>query len=61
VEEFQVAAGALAQQRKDQVIGTWKLISLEYRRTDGEEFYPMGANAVGWSTYGADGRMAVQR
>jgi Lipocalin-like domain len=51
---------AWAQHHKEQVIGTWKLISLEYRRSDGEVFYPMGPGAVGWITYTADGRMAVQ-
>ena len=51
---------AWAQHKKEQVMGTWKLISLEYRRADGEVFYPMGANAVGWISYSAEGRMAVQ-
>jgi hypothetical protein len=45
---------------KHQVIGTWKLISLEHRTTNGEVSYPMGLNPVGWITYGADGRMGVQ-
>jgi hypothetical protein len=51
---------AWAQHIKDRFIGTWKLISFEYRHKDGEVFCPLGANAVGWLTYGADGRMAVQ-
>ena len=52
--------GAWGQHQKEQVIGTWKLISLEYHRSDGEVFFPMGPDAVGWITYTADGRMAVQ-
>ncbi len=40
--------------------GSWTLVSLEYRRDDGEVLHPMGADALGWITYGADGRMAVQ-
>jgi hypothetical protein len=33
---------AWPQHNKDPVIGTWKLISLDHRRTGGEVFYPMG-------------------
>ncbi len=45
---------------REQFIGTWKLVSFEYRRADGELVYPMGAAALGWITYGPAGRMSVQ-
>lgn len=42
------------------VVGTWKLLSLEYRGEDGSVLHPLGELATEWITYGADGRMAVQ-
>jgi hypothetical protein len=42
------------------MIGTWKLVSCEFRHEDGKVSYPLGADAVGWIAYEPDGRMWVQ-
>ena len=41
------------------LVGTWKLVSWETRRTDGEVSYPYGKDAIGCITYTADGYMFV--
>ncbi len=43
-----------------QFIGTWKLISSEFRRSDGTIAYPYGEDATGLLIYTATGHMAVQ-
>jgi predicted ATPase len=45
---------------KEDLIGTWHLVSSEFRHADGEVTYPIGKNAVGLLIYTAKGYMAVQ-
>ncbi|MDP2982054.1 MAG: lipocalin-like domain-containing protein [Candidatus Latescibacter sp.] len=45
---------------KDQLIGTWKLASLELRRPDGTATYPFGRNVIGMLMYDTGGNMSVQ-
>ena len=45
---------------KEQFIGSWKLVSSEFRRPDGEATYPMGRDAVGIIMYDASGHMSTQ-
>jgi len=45
---------------KEQFIGTWKLVSSEFRRSDGGVTYPMGRNASGMLMYDASGHMSAQ-
>ena len=45
---------------KGDLIGTWHLVSSEFRHTNGEVTYPIGQNAVGLLIYTAEGYMAVQ-
>jgi hypothetical protein len=47
------------QVREDQFIGTWKLLSFEFRRSDGAIVYPLGKDAVGILMYDAKGNMSV--
>ncbi len=42
-----------------QLIGTWRLVSFESRDESGEIRYPLGNNALGQLSYGAEGRMSV--
>jgi hypothetical protein len=44
----------------EQFIGTWKLVSTDYRDMNGSQRYPYGENPVGMLIYDADGHMAVQ-
>ncbi|MBI5650774.1 MAG: lipocalin-like domain-containing protein [Chloroflexi bacterium] len=44
----------------DKFIGTWKLISADYRRANGEVIDMYGVNPTGRIIYDADGNMAVQ-
>ena len=41
-------------------IGTWKLVSTEVRRSDGQLIYPYGRDAVGIIMYDANGHMSAQ-
>jgi len=43
---------------KEQFIGTWKLISFEFRRSDGAVSYPIGHNPAGMIMYDAKGHMS---
>ena len=45
---------------KEQFVGTWKLISSEFRLSDGQVIYPLGRNAVGMLMYDASGHMSAQ-
>lgn len=45
---------------RDRLIGTWRLVSFEVRRANGEVYHPMGQGLVGLLLYGADGHMSVQ-
>ena len=40
-------------------VGTWQLITCEYRSTDNEVFYPYGEDAIGYLTYTMDGYMSA--
>lgn len=42
------------------LVGTWRLLSFEVQDEDGSVTHPFGRDAVGFITYTADGRMAVQ-
>jgi len=51
----------MAEQLRDQLIGTWKLISYEERPVDGSRsFYPMSEQPVGIIMYTPDGFMSAQ-
>lgn len=41
-------------------IGTWKLVSAEYRRANGDTLEMYGAHPIGVLMYDADGNMSVQ-
>jgi hypothetical protein len=43
-----------------QLIGTWKLVSAEYRRANGEAINIYGGNPLGMLMYDADGNVAIQ-
>ena len=45
---------------KEQFIGTWKLVSSEFRHSDGQLTYPFGRDAVGIIMYDASGYMSAQ-
>jgi hypothetical protein len=45
---------------KEQFIGTWKLISNEFRRSDGQVSYPFGRDAVGIGMFDAGGYYSSQ-
>lgn len=44
----------------DSLVGTWRLVSFEVLDAEGRRAFPFGEDAVGFITYTADGRMAVQ-
>jgi hypothetical protein len=50
----------VARSLKDQLVGTWRLVSLETRRADGETAYPFGPNPVGLFVFDAEGNYSVQ-
>jgi hypothetical protein len=41
------------------LIGAWRLVSWENRAADGQVSHPMGADALGYLIYTADGRFSV--
>jgi hypothetical protein len=43
----------------DALVGAWRLVSWENRAADGQVSYPMGADALGYVLYTADGRFSV--
>jgi Lipocalin-like domain len=45
---------------KDKLLGTWKMISSEFRRADGQTTYPFGKNATGRIIYDTSGNMSAQ-
>jgi hypothetical protein len=45
---------------KDQILGSWKLVSLEFRKQNGEATYPLGKDAVGTIAYTPNGHFDVQ-
>ena len=44
---------------KEKFVGTWHLVSSEFRRADGEVTYPLGQDVVGLLIYTADGYMSA--
>ncbi len=44
---------------REKFVGSWKLLSSEYRSEDGEVIYPMGHEVQGRLTYDDKGRMIV--
>jgi hypothetical protein len=46
-------------QRRDALVGAWQLVSLENHAADGQVTYPMGADAVGYLLYSANGHCSV--
>ncbi len=44
----------------DRLAGTWKLVSFEVRRSDGQTIHPLGSDALGYLTYDRTGHMSVQ-
>lgn len=45
---------------RDHLVGVWKLVASEFKRSDGEIAYPYGKNAVGMLIYDVSGNMSVQ-
>ena len=45
---------------KEQFIGTWKLVSSEFRLSADKAVYPLGRDAVGMLTYDTSGHMSAQ-
>lgn len=43
----------------DSFIGTWRLVSFEFRSKDGQVNYPYGKDAVGYIMYSQDGYVAI--
>ena len=42
----------------EKFVGTWKLVSFEFRRSDGAVSYPLGQNPAGMIMYDAEGHMS---
>jgi len=40
---------------KDEFVGTWKLVSFEMLRSDGQTVYPFGIDIIGVGCYDARG------
>ena len=45
---------------KDRLVGTWALISLEVRHSDGTMTYPLGPSPAGRFMFDADGNFSAQ-
>jgi hypothetical protein len=45
---------------KDQLIGTWMLVSIYNERQDGSKFEPFGANPTGILMFDVNGRISLQ-
>lgn len=43
----------------DKLIGTWNLLSWEFRNSDGSTYYPMGKDCLGQIIYTREGLMSV--
>jgi hypothetical protein len=55
-----VALQALAQSAKDQLVGTWMLVSIYIEGPDGSRFDPFGANPTGILIMDGNGHISVQ-
>ncbi|KQU13080.1 hypothetical protein ASG65_12080 [Bacillus sp. Leaf13] len=50
----------MAKSMREQVIGTWSLVSYETQDADGHVIYPLGKDAKGFIMYNPDGYMSAQ-
>jgi hypothetical protein len=50
----------MARSLRDELAGTWRLVSLETRRADGRVTYPFGSRPIGFFVFGAGGHYSVQ-
>ncbi|MGE7608031.1 lipocalin-like domain-containing protein [Peribacillus frigoritolerans] len=50
----------MAKSMREQVIGTWSLVSYETQDVDGNVLYPLGKDAKGFIMYNPDGYMSAQ-
>jgi hypothetical protein len=58
---FAAAAAAQApKSAKEQFVGTWTLVSIQYVRPDGRKIEPFGPNAMGLLVFDATGHFATQ-
>jgi hypothetical protein len=55
-----VALQVRAQSAKDQLVGTWMLVSIYDARPDGSKFDPFGANPTGILMFDGNGHFAAQ-
>ena len=44
----------------EQFVGCWKLVSHEFRTSDGRALKPYGDDAVGWVIFDSEGRFSAQ-
>ena len=54
------AETALSQGTKEDLVGTWTVVSNENTQPDGKKVLPFGSNAQGILTFDAAGRYAIQ-
>jgi hypothetical protein len=54
-----VCAVAQKKSLKDQLVGTWEVVSWEQVRPDGSKFHRFGANPKGIQIFDANGRFAI--
>jgi hypothetical protein len=59
-KEAKAKAAPKAKTTIQRFIGTWKLVTSEFRTSDGKVTYPLGEKAVGMLMYDSGGRMAAQ-
>ena len=59
-KEAKAKAAPKAKTTIQRFIGTWKLVTSEFRTSDGKVTYPLGEKAVGILVYDSGGRMAAQ-
>jgi Lipocalin-like domain len=45
---------------KNNFVGVWKLVTSEFKRSDGSTAYPYGKNAIGMLIYDEHGHMSAQ-
>ena len=45
---------------RDEFVGTWRLVSFEMRRSDGQTVYPFGRDIIGVGCYDAGGNVSGQ-
>ena len=58
--EFFLPSWRTSRSVKEQLVGTWKLVSWKIEQADGEVTdSPLGSNPLGWIMYQSGGRMCV--